>query len=134
EQSGDAAGVGVGGAVSERGPAGSWDAGEAEGVVDPDGPEVGPVGAGGPQDVGFDGGRDQVALPLQDRGNYESVGLEGPRWAEGEHRVALLHGQVQPAEKTIPNSVAPAQDDAPPPGPQDQHPPQLPPARPRSEE
>src|SRR5829696_4327218 len=39
----DPAGVGVGVAVGERGPAGPGDAGEAEGVVDPDGPEAGPM-------------------------------------------------------------------------------------------
>ena len=126
----DPAGVGVGVAVGQRGPPGPRDAGQAEGVVDPDGPEAGPVGAGGPQDVGFDGGGDQVALPLQDGRDDQPVGLERSGWAEGEDRVALLDGQVQPAEEAVADAVAAAQDDPPPPRPQHQQPAQLPPARP----
>ena len=94
EHAADAAGVAVGAAVGQWGPSGPGDAGEAEGVVDPDGPQAGAVGAGGPQDIRLDGGRDQVALPLQDRRDDEAVGLEGSRWPEGQDRVALLDGQV----------------------------------------
>ena len=88
------------------------------------------MGAGGPQHVGFDGGGDQVALPLQDGRDDQAVGLERPRWAEGQHRVALLHGQVQAAEEPVADAVAAAQDDPPPPRSQHQEPAQLPPARP----
>jgi hypothetical protein len=118
EHAADAAGVGVGGAVGEGGPAGAGDAGQAEGVVDPDGAEVGPVGAGGSEDVGFDGGGDQVALPLQDGRDDQPVGLERPGWPKGQDRVALLHGQVEAAEESILDSVAAAQDDSAPPRPQ----------------
>jgi hypothetical protein len=107
--------VGIGLAVGQGGPAGAGDAGEAEGVVDPDGPQAGPMGAGGPQDVGLDGGRDQIPLPLEDRGNDEAVGFERPRWSEGEHRVALLHGQVEAAEEAVSDAVAAAEDDPTPP-------------------
>ena len=88
------------------------------------------MGAGGPQDVGFDGGGDQVALPFQDGRDDEAVGLERPRWAEGQDRVALLDGQVQAAEEAVADAVAAAQDDPPPPRPQDQQPAQLPQAGP----
>src|SRR5215217_1811149 len=95
EHAADAPCIAVGGAVGQGGPAGAGDAGEAEGVVDPDGAEAGPVGAGGPQHIRLDGGGDQVALPLQDGWDDQPVGLERPWWAEGQDRVALLDGQIQ---------------------------------------
>jgi len=88
----DASGVGVAGAVGQRRPPRPRDTRQAEGVVDPDGAQVRPVGAGGPEDVGFDGGGDQVALPFQDGRDDQPVGLEGAWWAEGEDRVALFDG------------------------------------------
>jgi hypothetical protein len=116
----DPSGVAVGAAVGQRRPPSSWYAAEAEGVVDPDGPEAGAVGAGGPQHVGFDGGGDQVALPLQDGRDHKPVGLERARWAEGQHRVALLDGQVEATEKAVAEAVATAQDDPAPPWPEHQ--------------
>jgi hypothetical protein len=88
------------------------------------------VGAGGSQDVGFDGGGDQVALPFQDGRDHQAVGLERSRRAEGEHRVALLDGQVQPAEQAVAEAVAATQNDPSPPRPEDQQSAQLPPAGP----
>jgi hypothetical protein len=88
------------------------------------------VGAGGAEDVGFDGGRDQVALPLQDGRDDQPVGLEGAGWAEGQDRVALLHGQVQATQEAVAKAVAAPEDDPAPPGPQDKESPELPPARP----
>jgi hypothetical protein len=116
--------------VGKWGPAGAGDAGEAEGVVDPDGPEVGPVGAGGPQDVRLNEGGDKVALPFQDGRDDQPVGLERPRRPKGEHRVALLHGQVQPTQKAVPDAVAAAQDDPTPTGSEHQESEQLPKAGP----
>ncbi len=119
EHAADPSGVGVSGAVGERGPSGARDAAQPEGVVDPDGAEVGPVGAGGPQDVGLDGGGDQVALPLEDGRDDQPVGLERSRRSEGQDRVALLDRQVQAAEEAVAAAVAAAEDDPPPPGTED---------------
>jgi hypothetical protein len=69
-------------------------------------------------DVGFDGGGDQVALPFQDGRDDQAVGLEGSGWAEGQHRMALLHGQEETAEEAVSDAVAAAQDDPSPPRPQ----------------
>jgi hypothetical protein len=126
----DPSGVGVAAAILKRRPARPRHPAQPEGVVDPDGPEVGPVGAGGAEDVGFDGGGDQIPLPLQDGRDDQPVGLEGAGWAEGQHRVALFDGQVEAAEKAVADAVAAAQDDPPSPGPEDQEPAQLPPAGP----
>jgi hypothetical protein len=81
--------------------------------------------AGGAEDVGFDGGGDQVAVPLQDGWDDRPVGLEGSRWAEGQDRVALLDGQVEVAQEAVADAVAAAQDDPPPPQPQDKEAAQL---------
>jgi hypothetical protein len=88
------------------------------------------VGAGGPEHVGFDGGGDQIPLPLQDGRDDQPVGLERPGRPEGQDRVALLDGQVQPAEEAVADSVAAAKDDPSPPRTQDQEAAKLPPARP----
>jgi hypothetical protein len=130
EHAADPSGVGIGAAVGQRRPSCARHPAQAEGVVDPDGPQVGPVGAGGPQDVGFDGGGDQVALPLEDGRDDQAVGLERPWRAEGQHRVVTLHGQVKPAEETVAEAVAAAQDDPPPLGPEYKQAAQLPPAGP----
>ena len=87
------------------------------------------MGAGGPQHVGFDGGGDEVALPFQDGRDDQAVGLERAWWSEGEHRVALLDGQVQAAEEPVSDAVA-GQDDPSSPGPEHQQAAQLPQARP----
>ena len=76
--------------------------------------------AGGPEDVRLDGGGDQVALPLENRGDNQAVGLEGAWWSEGQYRVALLDGQVEAAEEPVAEAVAAAQNDPPSPRPQDQ--------------
>jgi hypothetical protein len=73
------------------------------------------VGAGGPQHIRLDRRRHKVALPLEDRGDHEAVGLEGAGWAEGQDGVALFDGQVQPAEEAVSDAVAAAEDDPPPP-------------------
>jgi hypothetical protein len=90
------------------------------------------VGAGGPQHIRFDGGGDEVALPFQDGRDDQPVGLEGAGWAEGEDRVALLHGQIEAAQEAVSDAVAAAQDDPAPPGSQDQQAAQLPQAGPSS--
>src|SRR4029453_10146283 len=126
----DAASVGVGLAIRERGPPRPRHPTQSEGVVDPDGAEVGAVGAGGAEDVGFDGGGDQVALPFQDGRDDEAVGFEGAGWSEGQDRVALFDGQVQPPEEPVAGAGAAAQDDPAPPWAQDQEAAELPPARP----
>ena len=84
------------------------------------------MGAGGSQDVGLDGGGDQVALPLENRGDHEAVGLERPWRAEGQHRVALFDGQVEAAQQAVFDAVAAAEDDPSPPGPKHEEPAQLP--------
>jgi hypothetical protein len=81
------------------------------------------VGAGGAEDVGFDGGGDQVALPFEDGRDDQPVGLERAWWPKGQHRVALLDGQIQAAQESILDAVAAAEDDPPSPGAQDQQPP-----------
>jgi hypothetical protein len=53
EHAADPSGVAVAGAVGQGGPPGSRHAAQAEGVVDPDGPEAGSVGACGPENVGL---------------------------------------------------------------------------------
>ena len=88
------------------------------------------MGAGGPQDIGFDGGGDQVALPLENRGDHEAVGLERPWRPERQDRVALLDGQIEAAEEAVAEAVAAAQDDPAPPGPKHEEPAQLPEAGP----
>ena len=88
------------------------------------------MGAGGPEDVGSDGGGDQVALPFQDGGDDQAVGLEGAGWAEGQDGVALFDGQVEAAEEAVADSVAAAEDDPSPPWAHHEQAAQLPPARP----
>ena len=86
--------------------------------------------AGGPQHIGFDGGGDQVALPLENRGDDQAVGLEGAGWAEGQDRVALFDGQIQATQQPVSNAVAAAQDDPSPAWAEHEEAAQLPPTRP----
>jgi hypothetical protein len=88
------------------------------------------MGASRPEHIRLDRGGDQVALPFQDGRDDQPVGLERPWWAEGQHGVALLDGQIQPAEQPVADAVAAAEDDPPPPRPQHEQPAQLPPAGP----
>jgi hypothetical protein len=92
-------GTGPGPTGGQRRPPGSGDPGGAQGVDDQDLAEAGPVGQGGPQQVGLDRGGDQWPGPFQDGRDDQGRGLVAAGGPEDQDRVAVLGGQ-QPAEES----------------------------------